>query len=983
MLLLLLDIGPMTLKSNFSGLDLIDQETLDYLKNPKNGNKRGSNLSSIFNENSMSEGVKAILSQFEAIEKELDTKKEWVNFTKEMRLTDLFEIIYGIPEQSNPLVDEIERPVKFLKSSLRRKIEKSPIEKDENSEQVIRGNVIDNKYVIRDKDILINTKGAPKVSQAENPEIDKYAYVPSHQFILLRPRAFLIDSENPISIDIALRLVRFSLQILLMKEYNEAKDFEKKNNQTSKDSLTVRIPALKLKDLESINLKIPFDSLHADQLKAILQMHDLLEDLYVRLFDLETKIGGNIINFKQSKNFLPYRKKMSRYLTKSRFKEALECVTKLYYTKKKEEYANTQLADPFLEALAKGGFQVGELAKYYFADDPVAENITITTLDYEDAIAETKKRLSQPGRVVIAEAAFKFENLFIRADIVVKENDTLHLYEVKAKSASDENEDTDTFLSKKGDKVKSEWVPYIYDLAFQKYVMAHCAFSRKYKIKAHLTMANKDAAASIDGLNQNFKITKKDDGGYKVVVPNGLTRNQLGTKILKNINLDEVIEKVWRDFAVPTDIADHMSFVDFVEYASGIYSRNEQVYTGIGKKCKTCQYINKKDDNGLKSGFHECWKNHTRYSDELLAKPLVTELWGGKAGNQSLTQKLIDKGIYLLEKTKKENFATSGSPKPEPGLTPLDRRMIQVEKVINNDLASYFDKEGLVDAMKSWSYPLHFIDFETSMVALPFHQGLKPYQGIAFQFSHHVMHQDGRVEHKGQFLATDPGVYPNYEFIRALKLELETDKGTIFRYHNHENSYLNMIAKQLKNNPDAPEDAADLIAFIRNITQWKENGEDVCGPRNMVDLYDLVLRYYYSPYAKGSNSLKQILPAIIKDSTFLRNKYGTTGMYGKELAIQSLNFDDHVWIDSGKNDDPYKTLPPVFEEYDRNTLDELIKDFDEVGDGGAALTAYNYLQFAEVPEQQRTHIANALLRYCELDTLAMVMIVEGWRNWEF
>lgn len=33
---------------------------------------------------------------------------------------------------------------------------------------------------------------------------------------------------------------------------------------------------------------------------------------------------------------------MSRYLTKSRFKEALECVTKLYYTKKEEEYANTQ-----------------------------------------------------------------------------------------------------------------------------------------------------------------------------------------------------------------------------------------------------------------------------------------------------------------------------------------------------------------------------------------------------------------------------------------------------------------------------------------------------------------------------------------------------------------------------------------------------------------------------------------------------------------
>jgi hypothetical protein len=51
-----------------------------------------------------------------------------------------------------------------------------------------------------------------------------------------------------------------------------------------------------------------------------------------------------------------------------------------------------------------------------------------------------------------------------------------------------------------------------------------------------------------------------------------------------------------------------------------------------------------------------------------------------------------------------------------------------------------------------------------------------------------------------------------------------------------------------------------------------------------------------------------------------------------------------------------------------------------LGDGGAALTAYNYLQFSEVPDEQRQSIAAALLRYCELDTLAMVMLVEGWRE---
>ena len=50
---------------------------------------------------------------------------------------------------------------------------------------------------------------------------------------------------------------------------------------------------------------------------------------------------------------------INRYLTKSRFKLAMECPTKLYYTGK-GEYINQDLDDPFLLALAEGGFQVGE-----------------------------------------------------------------------------------------------------------------------------------------------------------------------------------------------------------------------------------------------------------------------------------------------------------------------------------------------------------------------------------------------------------------------------------------------------------------------------------------------------------------------------------------------------------------------------------------------------------------------------------------------
>jgi len=147
----------------------------------------------------------------------------------------------------------------------------------------------------------------------------------------------------------------------------------------------------------------------------------------------------------------------------------------------------------------------------------------------------------------------------------------------------------------------------------------------------------------------------------------------------------------------------------------------------------------------------------------------------------------------------------------------------------------------------------------------------------------------------------------------------------------------------------------------------------------MVDMYDLVLRFYYSRHAKGSNSLKQILPAAINDSSFLKEKY-CKPIYGKNMPVKSLNFDSHIWIDENYDNDPYKTLPPVFDNFSRSELDDLISDMEGLADGGAAMMAYAKLQFVDIPEDQREAIKNALLKYCELDTLAMVMLWEFWNN---
>ena len=75
--------------------------------------------------------------------------------------------------------------------------------------------------------------------------------------------------------------------------------------------------------------------------------------------------------------------------------------------------------------------------------------------------------------------------------------------------------------------------------------------------------------------------------------------------------------------------------------------------------------------------------------------------------------------------------------------------------------------------MKNWIYPLHFIDFETSAVALPFNKVRKPYEQVAFQFSHHKVNEDGSVEHANEFIIDEAGKFPNFEFVRALKKALE------------------------------------------------------------------------------------------------------------------------------------------------------------------------------------------------------------------
>jgi hypothetical protein len=335
--------------------------------------------------------------------------------------------------------------------------------------------------------------------------------------------------------------------------------------------------------------------------------------------------------------------------------------------------------------------------------------------------------------------------------------------------------------------------------------------------------------------------------------------------------------------------------------------------------------------------------------------------------------------LALPNYTKKADIGVK--PRKTPGLSTSERQWLQVQKVKDRDSAPWIDSKGLQSEMDAWNFPLHFIDFETTMVAIPFNKGRYPYEGIAFQFSHHTIQESGIIAHEGEYLCTLRGAFPNYDFIRALKTQLEKDDGTVFRYSAHENTFLCLIHAQLRTDSSPPQDRDELMAFIRSITRsGRKNKDTWVGKRCMVDMLELVKRYYYLPETNGSNSLKYILPATLNASPALQKKYSHP-VYGAEGGIRSYNFSDWRWIQTknGQIIDPYKLLPPVFSDAEGKTQ-ELISENPELRDGGAAMIAYARAQYEEMSNFERERIFQALRKYCELDTLAMVMLYEGWQD---
>jgi hypothetical protein len=648
---------------------------------------------------------------------------------------------------------------------------------------------------------------------------------------------------------------------------------------------------------------------------------------------------------------------MTRYLTKSRFKLAVECPTKVYYSGKDTEYRNLKQEDTFLQALADGGFQVGKMATMLYP-----QGIEIKARSNAEAEAETARLLAKHDRIVLFEPAIRFRNLFIRIDILVKQGSHFELIEVKAKSYDSINPQIAGIQV----PIKIDMLPYIQDVAFQKYVL-QSAFPDA-AVSSCLMMPDKAKVAAIDGLNQLFKVRRHDRSTEVIVMPGAQAAVDLSKDLLAKVPVDSFVDIVMQqgiDFP-----GGHLPLPEAAEVWAKAYEQDTRIVPTLHKDCGKCEF-RERAGGSLKSGFHQCVGEVMHLTAAEIEQGTVLDIW-----YYMKKDRLLGQGIYLYHQVQESDVKPKND---RDGISRSQRQWMQVNGLPKEDHAQgfYLDRDLIRQHMQSWRYPLHMIDFETATVALPFFKNMRPYESIAFQYSHHVIERDGSVRHVGQCLVAEPGQFPSFEFLRALKAELEHDHGTIFRWSNHENTILNHIARQIEAQDPPLPDAKGLLDFIASITKG--------GERAMVDLAVIAERAYFHPDTKARVSIKKVLPAVLKTSEYLKQKYQQP-IYG--IEIPSMNYKGFSWWEErgGALIDPYQRLKELTVQMlgDLGEGQAELEDLDvdvEIAEGGAAAKAFARLQFEDLTPQTRAEIKAALLRYCELDTLAMIMIVEAWREW--
>ncbi|MDH5382686.1 MAG: hypothetical protein OEW75_17660, partial [Cyclobacteriaceae bacterium] len=131
----------------------------------------------------------------------------------------------------------------------------------------------------------------------------------------------------------------------------------------------------------------------------------------------------------------------------------------------------------------------------------------------------------------------------------------------------------------------------------------------------------------------------------------------------------------------------------------------------------------------------------------------------------------------------------------------------------------------------------------------------------------------------------------------------------------------------------------------------------------LIDMNKMALDYYFHPVMKGRTSIKVTLPAVLTANKSKRT-IDWLQNFEKDLSLYALD-------GMGNIENPYKHLPQL----------EIAAEAEAVNEGTGAMRAYEDMLFGRNKHNVEVKKAyeQALLRYCKLDTLAMVIIWEHWR----
>jgi hypothetical protein len=530
--------------------------------------------------------------------------------------------------------------------------------------------------------------------------------------------------------------------------------------------------------------------------------------------------------------------------------------------------------------------------------------------------------------------------------------------EVKAKSYSS-REGEAQFVGKQG--LKSDFKPYLYDVAFQRHVLTQALAGMQ--VRCFLVMPDKAKTCSEDGVAQRLKLVRIGARRVNVDIDPSLRDGRIARELLAVVPVDQYLDRL---IAEPMELGGHRrSFVDAVALMVEVVG-GATITPLLGSHCKDCEFRvgTTQAAHHLQDGRLQCWSQATGSAPERFAKGTVFELCSFRRAGE-----LVGHGTVALSEVSPADLKLAAVP---GAISASERQWYQCEEARGEVDGPLLMAAELRAKFAALVYPLHFIDFETATPAIPYHAGRRPYEAVWFQFSHHRAEADGRITHAAEALA-DTAAFPSFDTLRRLR-EALGDQGSVLHWWTHEATILSQVREQIAALEPPLSDQAELLAFIDSLLGTPER------PGRLVDLGRHVAeKWVVLPGTQGRSSIKKVLPAILSSSPHLQQRYAQA-IYGAPDGIPSFNFRDHAWVQresSGQLIDPYKLLGGYFDDPD---LDEADDETDVIADGGAAMVAYGTLQGLDADTVRRGALRRQLLRYCELDSFAMVLAWEGLRN---